>query len=103
MADFEPDVLKPYHQCKKIAHVTNMGEGRSWWMGKLTEPVADWPSETHCLHLKTPLKDIVLLVNVADMMALATLAQLAHGTPISHEYLTRMGISYEKAAAREES
>ena len=43
--------LKPRHKCKRIAAAL-MGEGRDWWLGKLTEPVKGWPQETHCLHMK---------------------------------------------------
>src|SRR5687767_9838333 len=56
--------LKPEHKCKCIARIHNMAPGRDWWLGELTEKVAEWPHETHCLHIKTPLKDVVFLCNM---------------------------------------
>ncbi|MGD0340329.1 MAG: hypothetical protein ABSA76_01290 [Bacteroidales bacterium] len=70
--------LKPIHKCKLIAKAC-MGEGREWWCGELTEPVKEYPLETHCLHLKTQLKDIVFLCNRADFQQLQLLGRSVTG------------------------
>lgn len=51
-----------------------MQEGRDWWVGVLEEPVPDFPNETHCLHLKTPLKEVVFLCNRGDFEQLMALS-----------------------------
>lgn len=80
--------LLPGHKCEKIASMI-MDENRNWWLGKLTEPISGWPNETHCLHIKTPLKEIVLGVNYGDMSQLAVLCQIVCG-PINQHWLDNM-------------
>ena len=79
------DGLKPAHECEKIASAI-MAEGRDWWVGKLTKPVPGHEIETHCLHLTTPLKDVVFLVNDADFQWLTVLGRAACG-PLSERWL----------------
>ena len=79
------DSLKPAHECEKIASAI-MAEGRDWWVGKLTKPVPGHEIETHCLHLTTPLKDVVFLVNDADFQWLTVLGRAACG-PLSERWL----------------
>lgn len=74
------EALKPEHHCKIIARAPMMNEGRDIWIGNLTEPVLEWPEETHCLHIKTPLKDIVLLINLGDRHNLAMLIYAVDGS-----------------------
>lgn len=56
---------RPDHKCKPIARAV-MDQGRDWWVGELLEPVQEWPKETHCLHMKTPVKDVWFLCNSGD-------------------------------------
>jgi len=72
------DRLKPNHKCTPIAKAM-MGEGRDWWCGKLTEPVKEYSMETHCLHLKTQLKEVVFLCNKADFQQLQLLGRCVTG------------------------
>lgn len=67
--------LRPEHRCKPLARAL-MTEGRDWWIGELLEPVADWPNETHCLHMKTPLKDVSFLCNAGDFEQLLVLSNV---------------------------
>lgn len=77
--DVESDnLLRPPHSCKPIARAV-MSEGRDWWVGELIEPVKDYPQETHCLHMKTPLKDVIFLCNEADFEQLIVLASAVIG------------------------
>lgn len=80
--------LKPEHRCEPIASAL-MGEDRDWWVGRLLEPVAEHPQETHCLHMRTPLKDVVFLVNEADFQWLTVLARAAIG-PLNETWLERV-------------
>ena len=89
MGDKQTDCMLTGHKCKPIARMS-MDEGRDWWLGELTEPIPGWPNETHCLHIKTPLKELVLGVNMGDMMQLAVLAQIVHGCPINPHWLDNM-------------
>ncbi len=66
-----------------------MAENRNWWLGKLLEPIPGYPNETHCLHIKTPLKEVVLGINQGDMSLLAVLCQIVCG-PINPEWLNSM-------------
>lgn len=66
-----------------------MAEGRDWWLGELLEPLPDYPQETHCLHLKTPVKEVVFGVNRADMEQLAILCHIVCG-PIDPQWLDAM-------------
>lgn len=90
------DYILTGHQCKPVARL-KMGEGRDWWLGELTEPIPEWPTETHCLHIKTPLKEVVLGVTRGDMEQLAVLCQIVCG-PINTNWLERMAIVFQKRA-----
>ncbi len=84
----------PGHKCEKIADVSNhMMEGRSWWIGRLTEPIEGYPQEKWCLHMTTPLKpEIVFGFNEADWDWLAVLAYCAterHTNPTWIESLAK--------------
>lgn len=67
--------LRPGHKCKPLARAVMM-EGRDWWIGELLEAVPEWPHETHCLHMKTPLKDVSFLCNVGDFEQLMVLSNV---------------------------
>lgn len=89
--------LKPAHKCECIARIHNMQPGRDWWLGKLTEPVPEWPHETHCLHIKTPLKDIVLLCNMGDLQGLTVLCDIPFPI-VNATWKERMRAAYQRAA-----
>ena len=92
------------HKSIKMARVTNMGEGREWWLGRLTEPIPGHPEETHCLHITTPYKSVVWGVNLGDMMAYAVLAHIVHkelttsDRAINPNWLENMAANYINAA-----
>ena len=75
-----------------------MDTGREFWIGKLDEPVAAYPLETHCLHMKSPIKDIIFLINEGDTQNLAMLFHAAFG-PVDPIWLARMA---EHAISRAE-
>lgn len=86
-----PEGLKPPHKCEIIARAPNMAEGRDWWIGRLTEPVfVRGTKEKFCLHLKTPLKDVVFLLNDGDLGQLAVLLGCAQGKPICERWVERL-------------
>lgn len=94
------------HSCIRIAQVVNCGEGREIWLGRLLEPVPDYPLETHCLHVTTPAKSVVFGVNLGDMSALAVLCQIVHEGPFNQRWLNSMESVYrakvdEAASERE--
>lgn len=64
------------HKCKKIAEIETKLSDRTIWLGKLTEIYKKAPKETHCIHIKTPFKEIVLGVNSSDSWWLASFAQI---------------------------
>lgn len=64
---------EPLHRCEPIARAV-MDEHRDWWIGKLIEPVPEWPKETHCLHMKTPIKSVVFLCNGGDFEQLLVMS-----------------------------
>jgi hypothetical protein len=70
--------LKIKHKCKLIARAC-MDKGRDWWCGELTEPIKEYTLETHCLHLKTQLKDVVFLCNKGDFQQLQLLGRSITG------------------------
>lgn len=82
------DYMLTGHKCKKIASM-KMGEGHDWWLGELLEPIAEFPTETHCIHITTPIKSLVLGVNRADMEQLAVLCQVVCGQ-INPRWLSNM-------------
>ena len=76
------------HKCKRIA-TAKMDKGRDWWVGKLTEPVKEYPLETHCLHLKTQVKDVVFLCNKGDFAQLQLLGRVVTGQ-LNEEWIDSM-------------
>lgn len=60
---------QPAHKCSPIAVICNTdtpskpgesdGGKRFWWVGELLEPIPGWPRERYCLHVQTPLKQVV--------------------------------------------
>lgn len=98
--DAASEGLRPEHKCRKIATAI-MAEGRDWWVGELLEPVSGHEIETHCLHMLTPLKDIVFLVNDADFQWLTVLGQASCG-PINQEWLERVTSGSMKRASDED-
>lgn len=96
------DGLCPPHRCQPVASILRgaLDEGRDWWIGRLLEPVPDWPKETHCLHIKTPVKDIVLLIWEGDVEWFSVLFHAAYtrGHPINQEWLDRVADGAIKAA-----
>jgi hypothetical protein len=94
------ELLCPPHKCRCIARIHNMAPGRDWWLGELTEPVPEWPHETHCLHITTPLKSVVFLCNRGDLSGLAVLCDIPF--PIVNEtWRERMSDAYKRAALKE--
>jgi hypothetical protein len=75
------DGTEPEHECMPVGIVTNSGEGRDWWIGRITKPVAGWEHETHCLHIKTPRKHFVLMINAVDIAAIYCLLGCAEPQP----------------------
>ena len=90
-----------HHKCKKIAHVTHCGEGREFWVGKLTEPIEGFPTETHCLHIETPAKSVVFGINGGDIVIMAIVAQIVHkdlyDKPINQRYINTLEKVYRSA------
>lgn len=70
------DAMRPKHRCQPIARAVAMEEGRDWWIGELIEPVPEWPHETHCLHMKTPIKYVVFLCNSGDFEQLLVMSNV---------------------------
>lgn len=89
--------LQPLHKCRCIARIHNMAPGRDWWLGELTEKHPDWPNETHCLHIKTPLKDVVLLCNMGDLQGLTVLCNIPFPV-VNERWKERMEAGYRRAA-----
>lgn len=89
------DYVLSGHKCRPVARMF-MDEGRDWWLGELTEPLPDWPRETHCLHIKTPLKEVVLGVCAADMEQLTVLCYVVRQTDsasnahVNEQWIERM-------------
>jgi len=80
------DYMLSGHKCKPIASM-NMGEGREWWLGKLIEQYAQFPLETHCMHITTPAKSVVLGVMSGDMTQLAVFCHIVNGGPIDQRWI----------------
>lgn len=85
------------HKCRPIARGVSCEDGREIWLGELLEPIPDHPRETHCLHITTPAKRVVLGINAGDMAALAVLAQIVDGL-IDNDWLNSMEIVFRKRA-----
>lgn len=73
------------HQCEKLIDFST--DTRTIWLGKLTEPIPESPTETHCIHIVTPYKTVVLGVNVSDAGWLAVFAQMIQGKPINQHWI----------------
>lgn len=71
--------IKHNHKCERIATAPALGEGRDFWIGKLLDPLPEYPEETHCLHLKTEAKDVTFLCNMADFHQLQVLCRAVTG------------------------
>lgn len=95
------EALRPPHECQCIARAPFMDDGRDWWVGKLTAPVPEWPLETHCLHLKTPLKDVVFLCNRGDFEALTLLAASFFGHAVNPSWVESLLPAYAAGAPPE--
>ena len=97
-----PEELRPPHVCKKVATISNMGKGRDWWLGELIEPfyAPDGVKETHCLHLKTPLKEVWFLCNQGDMQGLTVLTNIPFPV-VNDAWRDRMALHYQNAAMPE--
>jgi len=91
------EALTPPHKCEPVARAF-MGKNRDWWIGKLIEPVAEWPRETHCLHMLTPLKDVAFLCNRGDFENLMLLANAVVGLD-SLDWLKRVTEAVRRRAA----
>jgi hypothetical protein len=72
------DYLLTGHKCRPVARLM-MSPGRDWWIGELLAPIDGHPEETHCLHMKTPLKEVVYGINAADLQQLAVAARVVCG------------------------
>ena len=81
------DYMLSGHKCRPIARMGMATEDREWWLGELLEPYPQFPLETHCMHIKTPVKEVVLGVMHGDMSQLAVLCQIVHGKPINQTWL----------------
>lgn len=83
-------LILPKHKCEPIAvaQLNDVG-GRAHWAGRLLEPVPGYEEETHCMHMKTPLKgEVVFGFIMADFHQLAALCEAANGTPINPTWVT---------------
>lgn len=83
------------HTCRRIAEVVT-GNDRQIWVGELLEPIVGHESETHCVHITTPAKQVVFAMNHTDAGWLAVLAQLLHGKPINPNWVNRMEARYRR-------
>lgn len=91
---------RPPHKCECVARVPQdlMDEGRDWWIGKLLEPVPEWPGETHCLHMKAPRQDVVFLMREGDFRWLTVLFTACFGK-VDLKWLERVARGAERAGA----
>jgi len=67
------------HKCECIAKAPAMGEGRDFWVGKLTDKLPEHPEESYCLHMKTQFKDVTFLCNEADFQQIQILCMCITG------------------------
>lgn len=77
------------HKCECIAQAPNMSEDRDWWVGRLTEKVEEYPDEKYCLHMKTPVKEVVFLCNRADFEQLLVLCKAITGN-LNEKWIEKM-------------
>ena len=85
------------HKCRMLADVDTNSD-RIIWLGKILEPIEGLPEETHCLHLYTPLKDVVLGMNQQDLLAFAVLAHIGLGYHIDPNRIDKLAQRYEDRA-----
>lgn len=86
LANAQRDLLLTGHKCQPMAEM-RMEPPRRWWLGRLTEPIAAYPDETHCLHIKSPLKEIVLGLQEADFVQFVAICEIALGYRINPTWL----------------
>ena len=80
----------PEHKCNPIAvaQLNDVG-GRAHWIGRLLELIPGYEEETHCMHMKTPLKgEVVFGFIMADFHQLAALCEAANEEPINPAWVT---------------
>lgn len=82
------------HKCRIIARISPIGEGREVLVGELLEPIPGYPTETHCIHVTTPAKQIVFGVNAGDAACLAVICQIIHGRSVNGRWLDSMEAHY---------
>ena len=81
-----------------------MDDGRVFWIGELLEPVEDFPHETHCIHITTPVKSVVFGVMHGDAAVMAVAAQIIHkdglksDKPINPRWIDLQEAHYRAAA-----
>ena len=83
------------HKCKEIARVHNMGEGREMWLGKLLEPIVGEEQETHCLHIKSPYKEIVWGILADDLASYVVFDFILRGDIINPRWLREVARKYQ--------
>lgn len=96
------DYLLTGHKCEPVAEML-MDEGREWWLGRLTEPIPEWPRETHCLHITTPIKSVVLGLCPADFDQLVAICYVGLGRHTSQRWVERVASGMGKRAERRAS
>ncbi len=92
------------HVCKPIA-IFNVNPPREMWLGEIVSGSMpeECRAETHCMHLLTPEKQVVMLLNLGDAMNFAVLAQIVHGGPVNPHWLAQQtGWALERAKAHEQ-
>lgn len=91
-----------HHNCKMIAKISPIAEGREIWLGKLLNKIPNAPKETHCLHITTPFKSVVFGIINGDMLALSALATIVNDGTISHNWLNMLAKKYRRAVPKGE-
>lgn len=82
----DPEFRKRYliegHKCERLAtiqsQVNNQGY-RTWWVGKLLSEIEGFPGEEFCLHIETPLKKVVFVLDRGDVGIIATVPAVMLG------------------------
>lgn len=90
-----------HHRCRKIAQITPLPEGRDIWIGELIEPIPESPTETHCIHITTPYKEVVFGVYAGEAAILAAIAQIIHGCPVNPHWIDLAEKRYRKEAGND--
>lgn len=75
------------HKCRPVAVVDLPGIGRDIWLGELLAPIPGHETETHCIHITTPYKSVVLGVNITDVGWMATFASIINEKPVNPKYI----------------